>query len=138
MSAGAWIPHDRFKLYKNNGTINLLSDAFELRLYAGTSDVDLKSTTNAPSDELVGNGYSANTLTTSLTIDGSVVTFGALSASFTASGGNITARYAAVIDTTSSNEVIAHMELDSSGADVIIADGVTRNITFPNGIYQEV
>ena len=137
MAADAWVVHDRFKEYQGDGTIDMDGDSFELRLYTSSSNIATTSVGDATTatNELSGNGYSAVTLTgVTWTRSGGTVTFDWADAEFTASGGSITARFAAVVDTTTTpDEVVCHSLLDNTPADVTVTDGNTLTISTPSG-----
>lgn len=141
MAADAWVLHDRFKEYKGDNTIDMDNDSFEMRLYTSASNIATTSVGDATTatNELSGNGYAADTLVTTWTRSGGTVTFDSDNALFTASGGSITARYAAIIDTTTTpDEVVAHSLLDNTPADVTVTDGNTLTVQInASGIFTE-
>lgn len=141
MAADAWVIHDRFKEYKGDNTIDMDADTFEMRLYTSASninDVTVGDATTA-TNEVSGNGYAPDVLLTTWTRLGGVVTFDSDAGVFTASGGSITARYAAIIDTsTTPDEVVAHSLLDNTPADVTVTDGNPLTVDpAAQGIFTE-
>lgn len=138
MAAGSWVVHNRFKEYKGDNTIDMDADSFEVRLAASTSNVGDVETNSALSvtDEISGNGYSAQSVTSTWERSGSIVTFDTSNAAFLAAGGPITARYVYLVDTTV-GEVVAHALLNDAPADVSVADGHTLAINI-NGVFQEL
>ena len=119
MAADAWVFHDRFK------------DAFEMRLYTSASNIATTSVGDATTatNEVTGNGYAVDSLVTTWTRSGGTVTFDSDDGAFTASGGSITGRYAAVIDTTTTpDEVVCHSLIDNAPADVTVTDGNTLTV----------
>lgn len=141
MAADAWVIHDRFKEYKGDNTIDMDGDTFEVRLYTSASNIATTSVGDATTatNELSGNGYAADTLVTTWNRSTNTVTFDSDDAVFTASGGSITARYAAIIDTTTTpDEVVAHSLLDNTPADVTVTDGNTLTVQMnASGIFTE-
>lgn len=126
----AWIFHDKAKEKAFTGDIDYATDAFVMRLYASTSDIDTVADNDASTatDELSsGNGYSAGgtSLTPTVSEAGGVVTLdSSTDASWSATGAGITARFAAIICTTTTpDEIIAHCVLDNTPADVTAVAG---------------
>lgn len=131
MAAEAWVFHDRFKEFMGDSTIDMDGDAFEMRLYTSASNVATTSIGDATTvtNEVSGNGYASDSLLTTWTRSGATTTWDSDDASFTASGGSITARYAAIIDTTTTpDEVVCHSLLDDTPADVSVTDGNTLTV----------
>ena len=137
MAASAWVEHDDFKTALGNKEVDLDADTFEYRLYASTSNINDVTVGNATTatNEISGNGYGAKAATGTWTQSGSITTFTTTLPNFTASGGDIICRYAAIIDTTVTPDlVIAHCVLDDTPANVIISDGNTMTIQLPTGV----
>jgi hypothetical protein len=131
MAADAWVFHDRFKEFMGDNTIDMDNDTFEMRLYTSASNIATTSVGDATTatNEVSGNGYAADVLVTTWTRSGGTVTWDSDDGSYTASGGSITARYAAIIDTTTTpDEVVCHSLLDNAPADVTVTDGNTLTI----------
>lgn len=141
MAADAWVIHDRFKEYKGDNTIDMDGDTFEVRLYTSASNIATTSVGDATTatNEVSGNGYAADVLVSTWNRSAGTVTFDSDDATFTASGGSITARYAAIIDTTTvPDEVVAHSLLDNTPADVTVTDGNTLTVQMnASGIFTE-
>lgn len=143
MAADAWVIHDRFKEYMGDNTIDMDGDAFAMRLYASTSNIATTSigdATTATNELSTANGYTAGGVTlTSVTWNrsGGTVTFDCADAQWTASGGSITARFAAIVDTTTTpDEVVCHCLLDNTPADVTATDGNTLTVAInASGIF---
>jgi hypothetical protein len=126
MAADAWVFHDRFKEYMGDSTIDMDGDTFEMRLYTSASNIATTSVGDATSatNEVSGNGYAADVLAATWVRSGANVTFDSDDGVFTASGGSIVARYAAIIDTTTTpDEVVCHTLLDNTPADITVTDG---------------
>jgi hypothetical protein len=142
MAADAWVVHDKAKLKMVNNAIDMDSDAFVVRLYASTSNVATNSVTDASgvTNELsTANGYTAGGTATTLsaTESSGTTTVDATDVVWTASGGSIVARLAAIVDTTATpDELIAHCLLDNAPADVTATDTNTFTITMnASGIF---
>lgn len=131
MAADAWIWHDRAKEYMGDNTIDMDNDSFEMRLYTSASNIATTSVGDATTatNEVSGNGYVPDSLITTWTRSGAVVTWDGDDGVFTASGGPITSRYAAIINTTTTpDEVMCHSLLDNTPADVTVTDGNTLTV----------
>lgn len=131
MAADAWVIHDRFKEFMGDNTIDMDGDTFECRLYTSASNIATTSVGDATTatNELSGSGYAADVLAATWVRSTSTVTFDSDDAAFTASGGSITARFAAIIDTTTTpDEVVAHSLLDNTPADVTVTDTNTLTV----------
>lgn len=126
MAADAWVFHDRFKEYMGDSTIDMDGDTFEMRLYTSASNIATTSVGDATTatNEVSGSGYAADVLVATWVRSGANVTFDSDDGVFTASGGSIVARYAAIIDTTTvPDEVVCHTVLDNTPADITVTDG---------------
>ena len=134
MAADAWVVHDRFKEYAADGTLDLDNDTFVMRLYSSASNIATTSVgdaTTATNELSTANGYTngGQTVAATWVRSSGTVTFDVADAQWTASGGSITARYAAIIDTTSApDEVVCHSLLDNTPADVTATDGNTFTV----------
>lgn len=142
-AASAWEVHDTAKLKMFRGQVDLDTNTYVVRLYSSTSDVNdvTHSDASTVTNELTtANGYTAGgtsiTITTSQT--SGLVTIDSTDASWNATGAGITARYAAVVDTTlTPDELVAHCVLDATPADVTASSGnVFRVQIHANGIFQ--
>lgn len=143
MAADAWTVHDRFKEYMGDNTIDMDGDTFAMRLYTSASNITTTSVgdaTTATNEVANANGYITGGVTlTSVTWNRSAgtVTFDSDDGQWTASGGNITARFAAIIDTTTTpDEVVCSTTLDNTPADVTATDGNTFTVQInASGIF---
>lgn len=135
MAAGSWVMHDTFIEEAVNGNIDFDTDVFKIILLssasniATTSVVALASVTNQLA---TGNGYTQNdkTLTMSVSESSGTVTIDSDNPVWTASGGDITARFAAIYDDTHGSDlIICHCLLDDTPADVTATDGNTLTIS---------
>ena len=131
MAADAWVIHDRFKEYMGDNTIDMDGDTFECRLALSTSNIATTSIGDATTvtNPVTGNGYAADVLAVTWVRSGATVTFDSDDAAYTASGGSITARFAYIVDTTTTpDEVVAHCLLDNTPADVTVTDTNTLTV----------
>jgi hypothetical protein len=143
MTASAWVVHDKWKQKLHKGDVDTDSDTFVCRLYTSASNISTASLADASTatNELsTANGYTAGGETVACTVSesGGTTTFDVADAQWTASGGSITARYAAIVDTTlTPDEVVAHCVLDNSPADVTATDGNTLTVAMnASGVYE--
>jgi len=133
MAVGAWTVYDQFSYKLGTKVINLASDTIKIALYQSTSNVGSKSlataTYAASTNEVSGSGYTAGGQTTAATWVNSsgTETFDCADVSWTASGGNIVARYAVIYDSTT-GDLIAYSLLDTTPADVTISSGSTLQL----------
>jgi hypothetical protein len=129
MAASAWVFHDRFKEYMGDNTIDMDNDTFVMKLYTSASNITSASLGDATTatNEVSGNGYSPDTLAVTWVRSGGTVTFDSDDGVFTASGGTLTCRYAAIIDTTTTpDEIVCHCVLDT--VDVSVTNGNTLTV----------
>lgn len=144
MPAGAWVLHDKAKLYMQDGTIDLDTHTLKVALFTQASNVATASVDGlaAATNQASGGGYAVWTVTgVSLTETSGTVKFTSNNPNWTASGGTIAAKYAAIYDDTVTSPVadpiIAHMDLDTgNAAGVSVNDGNTLTIQLSaNGYF---
>jgi hypothetical protein len=128
MAAGAFTVVNSWMERIGNAELNMDTDAFVARLYASTSNLSTTSDdASAVTNELgTANGYTAGGYSVTPTWSRSVgtVTFDTTDATWTASGAGITARWCAIVDTTTTpDRVVAFCLLDSTPADVTTTAG---------------
>lgn len=133
MAAGAFTVVNSIKERMGNAEINFDTDVFKVRLYASTSNLATTSDdATAVTNELTtANGYTAGgvTVASTWTRATATCTFDVADPSWTASGGSIVARFAAIVDTTPATpRVVAYCLLDSAPADVTTTTGNTLTI----------
>lgn len=135
-SPSAWVWHDLAKEKMLRAQIDYDADAFVCRLYTSASDISTTSNNNASTatNELgTANGYTAGgtSITCSVSQSGGSSSVSFTDATWNATGTGITARYAAIIDTTlTPDEIIAHCVLDSTPADVTAVSGKQFTVQF--------
>lgn len=139
MAAGTWTFPDAARTSLLDGTFDLDTDTFLVALFLSTSNLGAATTTYAgvTNEHANANGYTtggvsigALTLagTTTVTVDDPADVV------WTASGGSITARFAAIYE--SGGRVLCYCLLDSTPADVTATDGNTLTIAFnASGIF---
>jgi hypothetical protein len=139
MAAGAWTHTNGGRTSILNGTFDIDSDTWKVGLYLSTSNIGAASTTIAgvTNEHAGSSGYSTGGITVTLTLSGTTtvtVTF-ASNPTWTASGGNIVARFAILYE--NGGNVLAYCLLDSAPADVTTQDGNQLTLVPPaGGIFQ--
>lgn len=141
MAASAWSVVNAFKERLGNAEINLDTDTFKVVLLASTSNIsDTSDDATAVTNELsTANGYTAGgyTVTPEWTRSTGTCKFDISDPTWTASGGSIIARFAAIYDTTPTpDRVVAWCTLDSTPADVTTTTGNTLTLQIStNGVF---
>ena len=131
MAAGTWTFTNTGRTSLLNGDFDLDTDTFKIALFLSTSNIGAASTTYAglTNEHANANGYTTggNSVTPSLS-GTTTVTFDVSDpATWTASGGSITARFAVLYEV--SGKVLAYCLLDSTPADVTATTGNTLTIS---------
>lgn len=142
MAANAWTFHNTAKQTEGT-TANMSTDTFVMRLYTSASNVNtatLDSPAAATNELPTANGYTSGGQTATSRIyseSGGVVTFDFDDVTWTASGGDITARFAAIINTTT-NTIFLSTLLDNAPADATANDGNPFTVQMnASGIYTK-
>lgn len=139
-AAGPWVLYNEFNEYKSDGTIDLDNDQFMVALFKSNSNCGDATLTPATYGNLTNEvdeqyGYLTGGVVCAATWvrAGAAVTFDLANASWTASGGDIVARFAVIYsDTATSKNCVAYCLLDSTPADVTCANGNTMEIVISN------
>lgn len=128
MAAGSWT-------FTNEGRSRLLEgmflvgDTYKMALFLSTSNLGAASTTYAglTNEHANANGYTTGGTAVTISKSGTTtVTVTSTNATWTASGGSITARYAVIYEV--GGNVLAYCLLDSTPADVTATDGNTLTV----------
>ena len=130
MAAGNWTVTNTTRTKILNGQFDFDSDTFRCALFLSTSNIGASSTTYAgvTNEHANANGYTTGGVAVSFNLSGSTsvtVSF-ASNPVWTASGGSITARFAAIYEL--GGDVVAYCLLDSTPADVVATAGNTLTI----------
>jgi hypothetical protein len=139
MAAGAWTFTNGGRTSLLDGTFDLNTDTFLVALFLSTSNLGAATTTYAgvTNEHANANGYlTGGTSIGALALSGTstVTVDDAADIVWTASGGSITAKFAAIYE--SGGNVLCYCLLDSGGADVTATDGNTLTVAFhANGIF---
>lgn len=143
MAADAWQLHDGWLNSLHKGDADTDTDVFSIRLYRDPSEISDKTVNSVASvtnEHPQENNYFTGGLVRAVTVtetSGSV-RFDIEDFAVTASGGDIQARYAGIIDDTA-GLVVAHSLLDNSPADVKASDGNVFTVEISaSGVYQTV
>ena len=143
MAASKWLLHDAFIEYLHDSTINLEANTLKMRLYTSASGIHdasvIDATTESANEISNANGYLTGGTPVTVTISRNVgiTTVGCTDGSWLADGGSITARYAAVInESTTPDSVMFTSLLDITNNDVQALDTNTFLVQIdPNGVY---
>jgi hypothetical protein len=139
-AAGAWTPTNATRTDILNGTYDFDSDTFLCALFLSTSNLGAGTTTYAgvTNEHANANGYTTGGISMgSLTLSGTttVTVDDPADLVWTASGGSIVARFAAIYE--SGGRVVCYCLLDSTPADVTVTAGNTLTLALhSSGIFQ--
>lgn len=129
-AAGAWTFTDVGRTDLLNGTYDLDSDTFKMALLLQTSNIGAATTTYAgvTNEHANANGYTTGGVSITLTLSGTttVTVDIATDPVWTASGGSIVARFAAIYEV--GGRVLCYALLDSTPADVTVTTGNTLTV----------
>lgn len=130
MAASTWAFTNGGRTKLLDGTFDIDSDSWKCALLLSTSNIGASSTTYAGLTNEVANasGYTTGGIAITLTLAGTTTVTVDISTDpvWTASGGSITARFAAIYEV--SGNVLVYTTLDSTPADVTATDGNTFTV----------
>lgn len=141
MAAGPWTVYNEFKATLGLNKLNLNTDSMKVALFISTSNAGNAALVGAQyatltNEVAAANGYATGGVSVApgtYSQAAGTATFDTADASWTASGGSITARFAVVYDFTATNkDLIAYCLLDSTPADVTVTTGNTLTIQIAN------
>jgi len=138
----AWAYYDSFLLEKNNGTQDLDTDEFSIALFLSASncaDLTLATFALLTGEHAEENGYLQGGLPVTPTLTGSSqnVNFTTSPAEWTATGGNIVARFAVKYNTTTGG-LVGYSLMDDEPADKTATDGNTFTVSDnASGMFDE-
>lgn len=131
MANGPWQPTDAFRAKLADLGVRSATASWKVALFTSASNLSEASTDYASVTGEVanGNGYTTGGISVTFAVTGTTSVTIALSAvpQFTASGGSITARYAALYE--ASDDVAAFCLLDDTPADVTAAPTESIQVT---------
>ncbi|MCA1570825.1 MAG: hypothetical protein LC798_11010 [Chloroflexi bacterium] len=120
MAAGPWTFTNTARTKILDGTFDVADDSYKMALFLSTSNLGVASTTFAgvTNEHAAANGYTAGGIAVDLTLSGTttVTVDIATDPVWTASGGSIVARFAAIYEV--GGDVLCYCLLDDAPADV--------------------
>lgn len=129
-AAGAWVMTNTGRTKLINGQFDIDTDTWKIALFLSTSNLTVASTTfaGATNEHAGANGYTAGGVAVTLTLAGTTTVTVDISVDpvWTASGGSITAKWAALYEV--GGDILCFALLDSGGADVTATDGNTLTV----------
>lgn len=127
---GNWTLTNTARTKLINGQFDLDTDSFKVALFQSTSNLGASSTTYAgvTNEVAAANGYTTGGVAVTFALAGttSVTVSFTTNPAFAASGGSISARFAAIYEV--GGDVLAYCLLDSAPADVTVTTGNTLTI----------
>ncbi|KKK62072.1 hypothetical protein LCGC14_3007980 [marine sediment metagenome] len=131
MAAGSWVFTNTGRTSLLNGTFDIDSDTYNMALYLSTSDLGAASTTYAgvSNEHANANGYTTGGITTAgLTLSGTTTVKVDVTTDpvWTAAGGSIVARFAAIYEV--GGNILCYCLLDATPADVTVTTGNTLTV----------
>lgn len=132
MAAGAWVMTDTARTAILSGTYNFETDSFKCALYLNTSNLTVASTTYAGVTNEHANqgapGYETGGKTVALSLSGTTTVKCDIDTdpSWTATGGSMTAKWAAIYKVA--GNIVCFCLLDSGGSDVTATAGNTFTV----------
>ena len=138
MAAGAWTFTNASRTSLLDGTFDVADDTFKMALFLSTSNIGAASTTYAgvTNEHANGNGYTTGGISVDLTLSGTttVTVDIATDPVWTASGGDIVARFAVIYEV--GGNVLCYCLLDSTPANVTATNGNTLTVAaHASGIF---
>lgn len=138
MAAGSWLFTSGGRTRLLNGTFDIDTDAYKCALFLSTSNLGAASTTFAgvTGEHAAANGYTAGGIAVTLTLAGTttVTVDVATDPVWTASGGSIVARFAAIYEVA--GDILCYCLLDSTPADVTATTGNTLTVAMSvSGVF---
>lgn len=129
-AAGAWAFTNGGKTKLLDGTFDIDTDSWKMALFLSTSNLGAASTTYAgvTNEHANANGYTTGGIAVALTLAGTTTVTVDVTTDpvWTASGGSIVARFAAIYEV--GGNVLCYCLLDSTPADVTVTTGNTLTV----------
>ena len=137
MAAGNWTFTNEGRTKLLDGTFDLDSDTYKMALFLSTSNLGASSTTYAgvTNEHANANGYTTGGIAVTLVLSGTTTVKVDIDTDpvWTADGGSITARFAAIYEV--GGNIVAYCLLDDTPADVTATDGNTLTVAaHANGV----
>lgn len=130
MAAGTWTFTNTGRTSLINGLFDVDSDSWKMALFLSTSNIGAATTTYAgvTNEHSNANGYLTGGIAVALTLSGTTTVTVDITTDpvWTAAGGSIIARFAAIYEV--GGNVLCYALLDSTPADVTATDGNTLTV----------
>lgn len=130
MAAGVWTFTNGGRTKLLDGTFDIDSDVYKMAIFLSTSNLGAASTTFAgvTNEHAAANGYTAGGIAVSPTLAGTTTVTVDLATDpvWTASGGSIVGRFAAIYEV--GGNILCYCLLDSAPADVTATTGNTLTV----------
>lgn len=130
MGAGAWLMTNGGRTKLLDGTFDIDSDTYKMALFLSTSNLGATSTTFAgvTNEHAGANGYTAGGIAVTLTLAGTTTVTVDIQTDpvWTAAGGSIIARFAAIYEV--GGNILCYCLLDDTPADVTVTTGNTLTV----------
>ena len=130
MAAGAWTFTNGGRTSLLDGTFDIDSDTWNMALFLSTSDLGAASTTYAgvSNEHANANGYTTGGINVVLALTGTTTVKVDVNVDpvWTAAGGSIVARFAAIYEV--GGNILCYCLLDSTPADVTVTTGNTLTV----------
>jgi hypothetical protein len=130
MAAGAWVFTNAARTNLLDGTVPIASGTFKMALFLSTSDLGAASTTysGVSNEHANANGYTTGGISVDLTLAGTTTVTCDIATDpvWTANGGSITAKFAAIYEVGA--DILCYALLDSGGSNVTATDGNTLTV----------
>jgi len=138
MAAGAWTLTNAGRTSLIDGTFDIDSDTYKMALFLSTSDLGAGSTdfASVTNEHAAANGYTAGGIAVSLVLSGTTTVKVDIDTDpiWTANGGSIVARFAAIYEV--GGDILCYCLLDDTPADVTATDGNTLTVAaHANGVF---
>lgn len=129
-AAGAWTFTNTSRTNLLNGNVDIDTDSFKMALFLSTSDLGATENTYAgvTNEHANANGYTTGGIAVTLTLAGTTTVTVDIGTDpvWTASGGSIVARFAAIYEVSAN--ILCYCLLDSAPADVTATNGNTLTV----------
>lgn len=138
MAAGSWVFTNGGRTRLLNGTFDIDTDSYKCALFLSTSNIGAASTTYAgvTGEHANANGYTTGGIAVALTLAGTTTVTVDVTTDpvWTASGGSIVARFAAIYEVA--GDILCYCLLDSTPADVTATTGNTLTVAMnASGVF---
>jgi hypothetical protein len=130
MAAGTWLFTNGGRTKLLDGTFDIDTDSYKMALFLSTSNLGATSTTYAgvTNEHANASGYTTGGIAVALTLAGTTTVTVDITTDpvWTASGGSITAKFAAIYEV--GGNVLCYCLLESGGSDVTATTGNTLTV----------